>query len=285
MLHNAWFTRLRALDQMGNLVGPRGQLTREFLNPSPLVVEASFNLLDVPARFLNFRFAVAEWLWVAFGHSDVTTIAQYNRVMEQFSDDGVFLTGAYGPHVGAGKRSVLAKLRADRESRQAVIQIPRPAVATKDEPCTLSLQYLIRPNDRDGLPQLNCIVTMRSSDIWLGVPYDVFTFTQLQNCFAGELGVRRGWLALHAGSAHLYERDRERACTVLASDPLTCGTLFSPALPGFPPTWLDDVLRTRDRSYVPSPANPEDEFWHLYAEVLLSKSSADARQILATLGR
>ena len=72
---------------------------------------------------------------------------------------------------------------------------------TKDLPCTISLQYLIREG------ALHCIVYMRSNDLWLGFPYDVFCFTAFQTKLAMELGVKLGTYTHIAGSLHLYERN------------------------------------------------------------------------------
>lgn len=281
MLHEIWLAHLQRLRQAGAPVGPRGQMTHELLNYE-MNIDSTQNLLDIPGRRLNYRFAVAEWIWMMFGRSDVESLAQFNSIMRNFSDDGVWLTGAYGPHICAQRNRVMHKLQEDPNTRQAVIEIPRPNGPTKDEPCTLSLQFLLRPY-LARVPALHMIVTMRSSDAWLGIPYDVFTFTQIQNCFAGALGVPRGWMSLRAGSAHLYERDFPLADQVLhcTDDAGIETTLASPALPGFPPAWLEQVMLTGDACLLDehSDTNP----WRPYARVLLSKTSDEAREILRNL--
>jgi thymidylate synthase len=214
---------------------------------------------------------VAEWLWMMFGHSNVESIAQYNSIIRQFSDDGVWLTGAYGPHVRGQLPRVLSKLKADSTTRQAVIVMPRPMVETKDEPCTLSWHFMIRNG------ALNCVVNMRSSDIWLGVPYDVFSFTMLQNCIAGELHVPIGSFTLNCASSHLYDRDHEKAVEIYRH--VSGGnTLQSPALPGMPPAWLDDLLVSRKK---PEPTFEDHHLaWCMYADVLLAHGSTEALAIL-----
>ena len=73
--------------------------------------------------------------------------------------------------------------------------------ATKDTPCTLSLQFLLR----DG--RLNLTTTMRSNDVWTGVPYDMFSFCSMQVMMAMTLGVGVGTYTHQAGSLHIYERN------------------------------------------------------------------------------
>lgn len=284
MLHNLWLSTVQTLVDIGNWVAPVNPAgaTRELLGRPFHIGDSAACLLDVRARKLNYRFAVAEAVWMATGRSDLESLTRYNSVMKQFSDDGIFLTGAYGPHLCGGLARVVRKLTEDPLSRQAVLQIPRPQIYyTKDEPCTLSLQFL----QRDGY--LNCIATMRSSDVWLGIPYDVFSFAFFQNCLAGRLGYRRGWLTINAGSQHLYERNVSNARELLnvTSHAQTLNvtshaqTLEMPALPGFPPQWLEDVLAKQSAESIPVERS-EDDPWLMLARVLLSKTNEDARELL-----
>ena len=48
---------------------------------------------------------------------------------------------------------------------------------------------------------------MRSNDVWMGFPYDVFQFTCMQILMSMELGVEIGTYTHIAGSLHLYERN------------------------------------------------------------------------------
>ena len=91
-------------------------------------------------------------------------------------------------------------------------------MAGRDIPCTLSLQWILR--DR----VLHCVVAMRSSDVWLGIPYDVVAFSCMSAAVAITLGPylvdRLGCLTIVAGSQHLYalDHDAARAC-VACEDP------------------------------------------------------------------
>ena len=51
---------------------------------------------------------------------------------------------------------------------------------------------------------------MRSNDLWLGFPFDIFQFMNLQVLLCmdlADMGVTLGTYTHHAGSLHLYERD------------------------------------------------------------------------------
>jgi thymidylate synthase len=97
-----------------------------------------------------------------------------------------------------------ALLHHDESSRRAVLLFNGPDdhlnPMARDIPCACTLQFLIR----DGC--LEAIAYMRSNDAILGLPYDVFLFTMLQELLACELGISLGVYHHIAGSLHLYER-------------------------------------------------------------------------------
>ncbi len=194
----------------GDKVPSRIGYTRELLGQHLILDNPNANLIVSPARKLNYPFSVAEWLWLMLGYNDVSIISAFNSQMNQFSDDGEFLAGSYGPMIVEQLPYIYKTLTADPTSRQAVMTLWRPRPMTsKDVPCTVSFQFLVR-NDR-----LTMLTTMRSNDLWLGFPYDVFSFTQLQRYIAFRLGYQVGRYHHFAGSLHLYDRDIEKAEAVL----------------------------------------------------------------------
>lgn len=257
----AWFELLSRLYHEGKPVSPRGYETHELLGVQVRVTNMLNNILVHPARALSYRFAIAEWLWIAAGRDDVEGITKYNKHIAQFSDDGVTFAGAYGPRIAPQIPWALEQL-AKPGSRQAVIQVwsTTPA-ASKDIPCTLSWQLLARDS------VLHAIVTMRSSDVWLGLPYDFVNFSQMTNSIAGALKLVPGSLIFNLGSSHLYDRDGEKALAVLR-DPasLRCGS--SPRLPGLAPA--AEILDAHWDAVFGVPA------WDAYHDVLLASTNADA---------
>lgn len=203
----------------GHLVAPRGQHTRELLG-AQLVVPMSHPLATWPRRKLNYRFALAEPAWVLSGDNKVAPVARFNPRLLGLSDDGATLSGAYGPPVREQLAYVVRALRRDPASRQALLTIwARNPGPSKDVPCTVALQFLLRdfdgPTCGDG-PYLHCVATMRSNDLWFGTPYDVVTFSAVAAVVAGALGASLGLLYLTAGSAHLYEDCFGTRCVDLA---------------------------------------------------------------------
>lgn len=54
------------------------------------------------------------------------------------------------------------------------------------------------------------IVNMRSNDIFLGFPYDVFNFTMWQEYVSCKLNIEIGTYTHIVNSLHFYEKDREK---------------------------------------------------------------------------
>ncbi|HEU5472714.1 MAG TPA: thymidylate synthase [Actinophytocola sp.] len=151
-------------------------------------------------------------------------------------------------------------LTRDPDSRQAVIQLFDPERDTRghrDVPCTLNYRFFLR----DG--RLHMHTTMRSQDLWLGFPYDVFAATVLQELLAGWLDVELGEYHHFVDSLHLYEKHTNAAAN-LAVDPPP-----SPATPPIATEWeglatlLSDVVAGCVPLHAAAP-------WRVFAAVLAS---------------
>lgn len=248
----AWKAALVTLLQHGQPVAPlsagaawRGRSNRELVGFQTRIPMSAPVLLS-PARKLGFKFLAAEAAWICSGDNRVATIAPYAKKIADLSDDGRRFFGAYGPRFIEQLSFAVETLRKDPASRQAVIQIWREQPRqTKDTPCTLSWQFLLR----DG--KLHCIATMRSSDVWTGLVYDWFNFSMVSAVVALELreqiranlfklthvgapdseentteikilhrlkNIQLGTLTLNAGSQHLYDVDADGAQACLTGD-------------------------------------------------------------------
>lgn len=228
-----WLAMVETLLRCGEKVEPRGKTTRELLGFQSVVPMAE-PLLTVSGRNLGYRFAPAEAAWILSGDNRLSTIAPFARHLAKFSDDGHAFAGAYGPKFVEQASYVARCLAEDRESRQSVMTFWRERPGpSKDVPCTVALQFLIRAE------RLECVATMRSSDAWLGWPYDVFSFSMMaayvslllyrahgkgtartivppEGAAVSSCPYPLGNLFLTAGSQHLYAIDFELAEAAVA---------------------------------------------------------------------
>ena len=217
IIHSAnfeWLSELSWAFNKGNDVTPRGQLTKEVLQQTS-IVNMRRPVVTLPERKLSTKFLGGEAYWILSGDNRVETIAPYNKNIVNYSDDGVTFFGAYGPRILSQLDYVIDKLKSDADTRQAVLTIWREnPPETKDVPCTVAVNFMIRNH------KLNCHVYMRSNDLWLGFPYDVFNFSMLShlvccklNAFVVENGgviIEPGMLYHTASSRHIYEQHFEQ---------------------------------------------------------------------------
>lgn len=162
-------------------------------------------------RGISLSYAFAELTWYFMGSQSMKYISQFASLWKHISDDGVTNNSAYGyilqhKHGFNQVEKIIELLKKDKASRRAVLNINTPnvnVIETKDEPCTIALQFLIRNN------KLYCTAIMRSNDIWFGTPYDVIFFTELQKYIANRLGCEYGEYTHFATSFHAYDHNIE----------------------------------------------------------------------------
>lgn len=211
----AWVRLLSQVLQWGSDYHIRDKECREFICYTSMVY-MTHPVITIKARKISYKHMVNEALWMLDGANDLTTISRFAPSYSRFSDDGMSLYGAYGVKFIPQLAYVVKALLADTYTRQAVMTFwkenPRKSL---DIPCTVSLQFVIRKN------KIHCIAFMRSSDCWLGWPYDVFTFSMMTATVALEMFAQSGVLYelgslyLTAGSQHIYKADEEKVKSVL----------------------------------------------------------------------
>ena len=162
---------------------------------------------------------LAEFVWMFSGSYDVHFLTKYNKKMAQFSDDGITFHGAYGRRLldWYGHNQIqLAydKLKGDKDTRQAVLLIFDPAKdyrKTKDVPCNNYLKFTIREN------KLDLTVYIRSQDMILGMPYDIYHWTMFQRLMADFLNLDLGTYYHIMDSAHIYDHDFELSKKIVST--------------------------------------------------------------------
>tara|TARA_B100001123_G_scaffold342540_1_gene388692 strand:+ start:15704 stop:16705 length:1002 start_codon:yes stop_codon:yes gene_type:complete len=218
---------LGLIDQVYNtpdfISSPRGQLVKEKLAVKFQINDPRSRIPYTAARKFSLHYMVAELLWYLSGEDSTEWISNYSSFWRKISDNGKTANSAYGARIFkthdriAGGQLVqwdyvVNELRKDNDSRRAVIHIRSPWDSTHaklDVPCTLALQFFIRDN------KLHLVVNMRSSDIILGIAYDIPAFTFMQELMAVQLGVGLGTYTHISNSLHIYERHFNMAEEIL----------------------------------------------------------------------
>ena len=201
-------------DDYDYISSPRGMKVKEKLGVRFEITNPLHRIPYVPARKFKIQYMIAETLWYLSGDNKTEWIANYAPFWRDISDDGKTANSAYGarifrehPRIAQNNLNqweyVKNELSNDPDSRRAFLHIRTPEdsiIGSKDVPCTIGLQFFIR----DG--KLDLIVNMRSSDLILGISYDVPAFTFLQELMALELGVPMGTYIHVSNSLHVYEK-------------------------------------------------------------------------------
>ena len=158
--------------------------------------------------------AAAELAWFLSGNTDTTWLRQYTKIWDEFTEEDGTIPTAYGARwrhsFGVDQiTNIIDKLKADPTSRQQILLSWDPrvdnVVPAKNIPCPFVYVFNIIGN------KLNCHLTLRSNDVWLGLPYDLYTATLLVNAFANSLGVQAGQIFYSIAHMHLYKNQLELA--------------------------------------------------------------------------
>lgn len=197
-----------------------GAVVGEIINAITIIEDPTRCILKSPIRKLPMRYMIGELLWYLSGNNSLDSIRLYTSAWDRMSDDGKTVNSNYGHRIQYAvdetnlnkfdQLKMVEKMLTDHpESRQAIIHIKQArdliSHPSKDVNCTVCLQFFIRDE------KLSCTTYMRSNDLWMGFPNDIFQFTAIQIYLAMRLGVRLGTYTHIAGSLHLYDRDYQSA--------------------------------------------------------------------------
>ena len=183
--------------------------TKELCNYMLTIDDLDCEYISLKTGKTNLTYLAAELLWYWSARNDVEFIGKFAKLWKALSDDGVTNNSAYGyilqkKHGFNQIEKIIELLKYDPYSRRAVININVPnekVIETKDEPCTVCLDYQIRNG------KLHCTCVMRSNDMNFGLRNDLGFFISLQKYIAKRLGVPVGTYTHFAMSIHFYDRD------------------------------------------------------------------------------
>ena len=260
-LQSGYVALVKQLLDYGQPVMVRDQLTTEITAATLIFPYPDSIMLPVgTGRAINLKLATVEALQLVAGESRGDLVLKAAPEFVNVLVDPTDLDyGAYGPRLAGQLAEVVALLRRDPTSRQGIATIWHQGDLTHvgDRPCTIFMHFMIRNH------RLELHTHMRSNDVWLGTPYDVFAFTQLQLTMARALQREPGQYVHHATSLHLYDRNRERAgqLTFPAQTNVTVADGGVRASAGdAPTTW--SRLRMEAHSLLVGTGNPTVNPWY-----------------------
>lgn len=208
---------------------------------------------------VHFKSVAYELLWFLRGDTNIRFLKEHNvRIWDEWAD----ATGELGPVYGKQwKRwgpgaidqieGLVRALRADPFSRRHVVSAWNVDDLDKMAlpPCHVLFQFYVSDN------KLSCSLYQRSADVFLGVPFNIASYSLLTHMIARVCGFGMGEFIHSIGDLHLYRNHLTQAQLQLSRQP---GPLPSLTLPD--KTRLADFVYEDFtlRDYHPQPAIPAE---------------------------
>jgi thymidylate synthase len=189
---------------------------------------------------LHLKSIIHELLWFLRGETNVRSLqAAGVRIWDEWADED----GELGPIYGSQWRSwpapdggqidqlsqVVDEIRRNPDSRRLIVsawnvaELDRMALA----PCHTLFQFYVI----DG--RLSCQLYQRSADLFLGVPFNIASYSLLTTMVAQVTGLRPGEFIHTLGDAHIYRNHLDQVRLQLSRDPRPLPTM-----------WLNPAVRS-----------------------------------------
>ena len=181
----------------------------------------------VTTKKLHLRSIIHELLWFLSGDSNVRYLRENGvRIWDEWADD----EGELGPIYGVQWRSwplpdgetidqiemIMRQIRETPDSRRIIVSAWNVAEIDKMAlpPCHLLFQFYVA----DG--KLSCQLYQRSCDLFLGVPFNIASYSLLTHMLAQQADLGVGDFIWTGGDCHLYLNHLEQTNEQLKREPL-----------------------------------------------------------------
>ena len=187
-------------------------------------LRSSFPLLTT--KKLHFKSIAYELLWFLKGETNVKWLRENGvSIWDEWADANGELGPVYGyqwrhwPTRDGGELDQIARvvesIRRNPDSRRHIVTAWNPADVDKMAlpPCHAFFQFYVAGGE------LSCQMYQRSADIFLGVPFNIASYSLLTLMVAQVTGLTPGEFVHTLGDAHLYLNHLEQARSQLERTP------------------------------------------------------------------
>ena len=193
-------------------------------------LKAGFPLITT--KKLHLRSIIYELLWFLNGDTNVKYLNEHGvRIWNEWASSN----GELGPVYGHQWRSwpasngqsidqiqdVIEQLKTNPDSRRLIVcswnvaDLPRMALP----PCHLLFQFYVAEG------ALSCQLYQRSCDVFLGLPFNIASYSLLTHMVAEQCGLKVGEFVWTGGDVHLYSNHLEQAREQLTRTPYPAPSL------------------------------------------------------------
>ena len=182
---------------------------------------------------LHLRSIIHELLWFLSGSTNIAYLRENKvRIWDEWADEH----GELGPVYGHQWRSwpapdgthidqiaqVVDQIKRSPDSRRLLVSAWNVAEVSKMAlpPCHTLFQFYVA----DGF--LSCQLYQRSADVFLGVPFNIASYSLLTMMMAQVCGLKAGEFIHTFGDAHIYSNHQEQVREQLNREPRPLPTMY-----------------------------------------------------------
>ena len=172
-----------------------------------------------------FRGIVHELIWLLSGNTNIKYLQDNNvHIWDEWADENGDLGPVYGHQwrnfnsQGYDQiRDIIERIKKNPQDRRIIVSAWNPAQIEQMAlpPCHCFFQFDVTP---DG--KLNCMLYQRSCDMFLGVPFNIASYSLLTMMIAQVCGLKPGEFVHTLGNAHIYSNHFEQVKLQLTREPL-----------------------------------------------------------------
>ena len=172
----------------------------------------------VTTKKLHLRSIIHELLWFLSGDTNIGYLKDHGvSIWDEWADANGDLGPVYGsqwrswPDYNGGHidqiQRVLDDLRANPNSRRHIVSAWNVGLVDQMAlpPCHLLFQFYVAEG------RLSCMLYQRSCDFFLGVPFNIASYSLLTHMVAQQVGLDVGDFVWTGGDVHLYSNHFEQA--------------------------------------------------------------------------
>jgi thymidylate synthase len=181
---------------------------------------------------LHLRSIIHELLWFLMGETNIRYLKENGvSIWDEWADERGELGPVYGKQwrswPAADGRSIdqisqlVEQIRTNPDSRRLIVSAWNPAEVEQMAlpPCHCLFQFYV------GEGKLSCQLYQRSADVFLGVPFNIASYSLLTMMLAQVAGLRPGDFVHTFGDVHLYSNHSEQAELQLQREPRALPTM------------------------------------------------------------
>jgi len=224
--------RVRQYHDLLRLVLEKGQPRADRTGTGTLSIfgaQARFDLREnfplLTTKKLHLKSIIYELLWFLRGDTNVRYLNEHGvTIWDEWADENGNLGRVYGAQWRDWRGEngvcvnqidkVIAQIKKNPNSRRLIVSAWNPAEIDKMAlpPCHVLFQFYAR----DG--ELSCQLYQRSADLFLGVPFNIASYSLLTLMVAQVVDLTPGDFVHTFGDLHLYQNHLEQAREQLTRD-------------------------------------------------------------------